>query len=130
MNILQPVAAEWKALGLQLGVPIGELKNIACTPANAAAGPTACLRDMLTKWLETTSTPNLTSLSVALRCDSVQEKRLADELKEKYMAYKVHTQILLDKISLTCAHNPDTLFSMPTRQATSFFLIMYTRSAQ
>ena len=77
----QKVACKWKTLGVFLKIPTGRLDNIEAKHHD----PEDCLREMLQVWLKQMHTPpTWASIINALDSDSLEEQRLAKELREKY----------------------------------------------
>ena len=77
---LRPVSHMWYSLGVQLQIPVGTLKRIESDYHNKA---TRCLLEMLTVWLQCANpSPTWSVLIVALK--SVDERRLAQQLRDKY----------------------------------------------
>ena len=89
MNHLQPIACDWRAFGLQLGLLPGELNTIANTPLLIPGGPAAYLQEVLSKWLDRSPPfPTLTKLCDALRSHAVDQSRLALELEQQYQTQR------------------------------------------
>jgi len=61
-----PVAAEWKQLGLQLGVPNHRLLQIQCNNQHSPYIAQECLTDMFDWWLNNDSDPTHEKLARAL----------------------------------------------------------------
>ena len=79
-NELLPVSHLWYSLGIQLQIPIETLKRIRIeTEMNK------CLLEMLTVWLQSTDpSPTWSILIEALDCPAVEERLLAQQLRDKY----------------------------------------------
>ena len=77
MRDLNPVAAKWHDLGLQLGLDDGELRNI----SGDGGWAQACFRDMLVEWTNN-ETPTRAAILTALRSRDVYYCALADELEK------------------------------------------------
>ena len=76
-----PARAKWYDIGVELEVSTAMLDAIQRDRGNAAD----CLREMLMKWLSSTSPPpTWSSLVQALSSAPVEEKRLAEEIREQY----------------------------------------------
>ena len=76
---LSDVTARWHSLGLQLDIPISKLNDF---EAGYNRDVKRYFSDMLALWCK--QGPTINALTEALRCDSVQERRLAQVLEEKY----------------------------------------------
>ena len=92
---LRPVSHMWYSLGVQLQIPIGTLKRIESDYHNKA---TRCLLEMLTVWLQRAN-PSPTWSVLIETLESVDERRLAQELGDKYcpeteggVTHEYHTQ--------------------------------------
>ena len=102
MSHLKPIANQWRAVGLQLGLLYGELgviqdtgdlKAIAATPLLIPGGPVAYLREVLTRWLDRAPPfPTLTKLCDALRSRAVGQSRIALELEQQYQTRRTSLQ--------------------------------------
>ena len=57
INDLKPVAAKWKALGIELEVPMEELKAIGALFTGEAGKAQACLQRVVDHWLENSTRP-------------------------------------------------------------------------
>ena len=92
-----PVRHKWYDIGLELNISFRTLNVIKTDcPQNSAD----CLREMLVEWLSRTSpAPCWSSLVEALSSEPVGEKRLADEIHEKYCV----TQDQTTNTSTECA---------------------------
>ena len=78
---LHLVADKWYSLGVQLQVPIEALKCI----QRENLPMTECLLEMLTVWLKcTTPPPTWNTLTEALESPPVEERLLAQKLRDKY----------------------------------------------
>ena len=79
---LHQVSHKWFSLGVQLAIPIGTLKRIEFDYHNNA---TRCLLEMLTVWLQHTNPPPTWSILIeALESTPVEERLLAQQLRDKY----------------------------------------------
>ena len=76
MADLNPVAARWHDLGVQLGIDDGELKNISGEEGRAQS----CFREMLDVWMRN-QTPTCRAIINALHSPAVQHNALASELE-------------------------------------------------
>ena len=86
---LQPIANQWRAIGLQLGLSSKDLDRIETAPILIIGGPASFLREVLSKWLQRTPpSPTLTKLCVALKSHEVHQSRIAQELKQQYKTKK------------------------------------------
>ena len=80
MEELNNISAKWNNLGLQLGVSIGRLNAI----QKDCHTTSDCLRETLTIWLKTFSSPSWSAIVDALKSRTVGEVNLAVELEQKY----------------------------------------------
>ena len=80
INALHSVSYKWYNIGVQLDVPTFQLKNIEKKSSDLIDQ----LRDTLDYWMCNNLSPSWKSLVDALRAPSVGEKRLAEEIEEKY----------------------------------------------
>ena len=80
MEELNNISAKWNNLGLQLGVSIGRLNAI----KEDYHTTSDCLRETLTTWLKTFSSPSWSAMVDALKSKTVGEVNLAVELEQKY----------------------------------------------
>ena len=89
MNHLQPMACQWRAFGLQLGLLPGDLDTIAATPLLIPGGPAAYLEAVLTRWVNRAPPlPTLAKLCDALRSCAVDKSRVALELEQQYQTQR------------------------------------------
>lgn len=80
---LNPVAANWKALGIELEVPLAELNAIGALFTGEGGRAQVCLRRVLLEWLNNSTKPATREVLVeALRTGAMGEKRRADELPQ------------------------------------------------
>ena len=77
-----PVAADWRQLGLQLGVPLHRLRRIQANNRNCPDFAQECLTDMFTWWLNNGRDTTYERLECGLR--GIGETRLATQLREQY----------------------------------------------
>ena len=77
---LYPVRAKWYNIGLQLLVPVLDLRRIESEYKNDHS---TCLRQMLIKWLEMGSA-NWETMCKALECPIVSGEALVTKLRQKY----------------------------------------------
>ena len=70
MELLHPVRSKWYEIGLQLGLPSGDLDAIRDKNSDAHN------REMLKQWLADAQRPTLKAISTALRTKAVGERRL------------------------------------------------------
>ena len=86
INALHSASFRWYQIGVQLDVPTHSLKNI----QQQHHDPVDCLTELLDKWMKsaTDPPPSWRALIDALRAPTVGEKRLAEELEEKYYSQK------------------------------------------
>ena len=80
MEELNNISAKWNNLGLQLGVSVGRLNAIKKDHHTTSD----CLRETLTTWLKTFSSPSWSAMVDALKSRTVGEVNLAVELEQKY----------------------------------------------
>ena len=76
-----PVAAEWKQLGVQLGVPIHTLDEIQANHEHSPNFAQECLSDMFTWWLNNGRDTTYERLECGLR--DVGETRLAQQFHQQ-----------------------------------------------
>ena len=76
-----PVAAEWKQLGVQLGVPIHTLDEIQANHEHSPNFAQECLSDMFTWWLKNGRDTTYERLECGLR--DVGETRLAQQFHQQ-----------------------------------------------
>lgn len=89
MNLLRQVASKWEILCLQLGVPQGDLNNIASNPMRFSGAPLTFLQDALYSWLQGRDDQRtISALCTALRSDVVDEEVLSHEVERKLRAHK------------------------------------------
>ena len=78
---LCPVSHKWYSLGVQLEISVGTLKRIELENRQI----TKCLLEMLTVWLQRTNpSPTWSVLIEALESSPVDERFLAQQLRDKY----------------------------------------------
>ena len=77
-----PVAAEWKQLGVQLGVPTHTLDEIQANHENSPNFSQECLRDMFNWWLNNGHDTTCERLEHGLR--DIGETRLAKEFNQQH----------------------------------------------
>ena len=77
-----PVAAEWKQLGLQLGVPLHRLRRIQANNRNCPDFAQECLTDMFYWWLNNGRNATYERLGCGLR--SIGKARLANQLHKQH----------------------------------------------
>ena len=75
-----PVAAKWKQLGVQLGVPTHTLNEIQANHENSPNFAQECLRDMFNRWLNNGHDTSYASLERGLR--DIGETGLAKEFHQ------------------------------------------------
>ena len=78
---LKPVFAEWYELGIALGLPIPQLKEIETTQNKK---PSRCMIDMLEAWFKQGSDKTRSQVVQALRSPLVGHNDVADEIERKY----------------------------------------------
>ena len=77
-----PVAAEWKQLGVQLGVPVHTLDEIQANHENSPNFVQECLRDMFYWWLNNGRDVTQERLECGLR--DIGKTRLAKEFNRQH----------------------------------------------
>jgi len=81
-------ALKWKELGVALRFRKSELDEIEATVSHAAGGLKACLRELLSRWLDWAPPkrpfPTCRSLAEALRSETVKKYRLAYDLEQQF----------------------------------------------
>ena len=93
MSHLKPVANQWRAVGLQLGLFYRQLGVIQDTPLLIPGGPAAYLREVLSRWLDhAPPLPTLSKLCDALRSRAVGQSRIALELEQQYQTRRTSLQ--------------------------------------
>lgn len=91
MRVLDPVAYKWDVLCLQLGVPEGDLKNIAANAMRIPGAPKTFLQDAIYTWLQQQNDQcTISSLCTALRSDVVDENVWSHEVEVKLKVHKGH----------------------------------------
>ena len=80
INELYSVCPKWYNIGIQLDIPTYQLKIFEQKTSNSMDQ----LRDTLDYWMNNDPSPSWRGLVDALKAPSVGEKRLAEEIKEKY----------------------------------------------
>ena len=80
INALHSVSHKWYTIGVQLEVPTFQLKNIEKKVSDSMDQ----LLDTLDCWMNNNSSPSWRHLVDALKTPSVGEKRLAEEIEERY----------------------------------------------
>ena len=82
LNAIHTASGKWYQIGLQLRIPFHKL-NVIMKDNNDKA--TACLTEMLQRWLTSVSPPPTWSgLVQALLSGPVGEERLAEEIRQQY----------------------------------------------
>ena len=80
INVLHSVCPKWYNIGVQLEVPTFQLKNI----EKKSSDSMDMLRDTLDYWMNNNLSPSWRCLVDALKAPSIDENRLAKEIKENY----------------------------------------------
>ena len=83
-----PVAAEWKQLGVQLGVPTHKLDEIHANHENSPNFAQECLRDMFYWWLNNGRDVTQERLERGLR--DIGKTRLAKEFDQSSIGEQMH----------------------------------------
>ena len=78
-----PVAAEWRQLGVQLGVPLHRLRRIQANNRNCPDFAQECLTDMFYWWLNNGRDVTYERLGCGLR--GIGETNLATQLCEQHL---------------------------------------------
>ena len=81
INDLKPVAAKWKALGIELEVPIEELKAIGARFTGEDGKAQACLQRVVDHWFENSTRPPTGEVLKEV-LEAVGHRRQANELPE------------------------------------------------
>ena len=81
INDLKSVAAKWKALGIELEVPMEELKAIGARFTGEDGRAQACLQRVVDHWIENSTRPP-TGQVLKEVLEAVGHKRQANELPE------------------------------------------------
>ena len=76
-----PVAAEWRNLGLKLGVPLDQLNTIQSNCAHYPDHTSRCLTDMFDWWLKSDCESTYESLATAL--DAIDRRDLALKVRQE-----------------------------------------------
>ena len=84
-----PVCAEWRSLGLQLGVPPDQLDTIQSNCAHDPNHAKQCLTNMFTWWLKSSGDPTYENLANAL-----------NSIDRSDLALKVYTSKCIIKIQV------------------------------
>jgi hypothetical protein len=79
VNALHKMRAQWKDIGLQLGVEVHDLDDIRSSSRNQDK-----LIKVLTLWLRSTPSPTWWNIVDALRHPSVNRLNVAEEVRRKY----------------------------------------------
>ena len=82
MSELRDVEAQWRPIGVQLGVPDAQLQNIQATHGHL--GQTQCMMEMLSFWLKSTIEASWRYIVEALGKDPIYAT-LVNSLKTKYL---------------------------------------------
>ena len=80
LDVLQPVAAEWYAFGIQLGVDHNKLKQFTAYDSFVKR----YLEIVLERWLEKKTPQTIQDIITALRKPSLQNNALAIKLENNY----------------------------------------------
>ena len=87
LELTSSAACKWREIGLHLGFINSKLDEIANTPENISGGPSACFRDLLSRWLNWAPPnhifPSVEALESALRSPDVEKERAAFDLSER-----------------------------------------------
>ena len=73
-----PVAAKWRSLGLELGVPLDQLNTIQSNCVHYSDHTSRCLTDMFDWWLKSDCESTYESLATAL--DAIGKRDLASKV--------------------------------------------------
>ncbi len=76
-------AKDWFDIGLALGIQVDTLEGIDSNKSSDKAR----LREMLTHWLQSSSSRTWSDICNGLRSDTVQQNVLADTIQEKYKGF-------------------------------------------
>lgn len=80
-NELATVVSKYFHIGIQLGIPEHQLKEFESNYPEARR----CFSELISYWLKNSERVSWDSLTTALESPSVNEKKLASELREKYL---------------------------------------------
>ena len=81
LNELNDITDVWFQFGVQLGVPVAQLRAIETQYRN----PDTCLMNVLTLWLSnTTPSPTWETVVDALCCAAIGRQQMADNIRRKY----------------------------------------------
>ena len=81
-NLLKEEEAEWRHVGLKLGVPKAQLDSIQATNAHQGEAHAQCMTEMLSCWLQ--YMPKESQLDNIMAALSEIDENMADKLKEDY----------------------------------------------
>ena len=113
INALHSASSRWYQIGVQLDVPTHLLKNI----QQQHHDPIDCLTELLDNWMKnaTDPPPSWRALIDALRAPIVGEKRLAEELEEKYCSQKEQGKCSKSKYCAPVKSEPNSTANMEKR---------------
>ena len=77
-----PIAAEWRQLGVQLGVPLNRLRRIQANNRNCPDFAQECLTDTFNWWLNNSRNATYDRLERGLR--DIRMTKLATQLREQH----------------------------------------------
>lgn len=80
LDVLQPIAAEWHAFGIQLGDDYNILNQFTTYDSFVRR----YLEIVLERWLQKTPPPTIQDIITALRKPSFRNNKLASKLEEQY----------------------------------------------
>ena len=84
VNELQPVRDIWFVLGVQLKVPLADLR---CIRADYRDRCSECLLEMLSAWLTITTLPTWQNVIDALCCATVERPLVAEHIRKRYCSH-------------------------------------------
>lgn len=99
---LKPVATEWKTLGIELEIPIGDLNAIGALFTGQGGKAQACLQKVVYHWLENSTRPPTGGVLKEV-LEAVGNRRQANELPKGLLLVGSECQIpsLLWKVKVT-----------------------------
>ena len=132
INDLKPVATEWKALGIELEIPIGDLDAIGALFTGQGGKAQACLQKVVYHWLVNSTRPP-TGKVLKEVLEAVGHRRQANELPKGLLLVGSECQIpsLLCKVKVTHSLPKSFLqnwFIFLQSHTISFLYVIYVES--
>ena len=95
MNLLRPVAHKWETLCVQLGVSMGDIKNIGANPMKFSGAPLTFLQDGLYVWLQNSPGPkrSISALCDVLKGPVISEVTLGVEVEKHLKGAKGNSYV-------------------------------------